>query len=1514
YVVVNEKGISTYPGNKQEDGKEIKALPKGTYVEVKDVALNNAGNYWGKVTRIDNEKITKTMYIYMGSGQVNSHNHSDSDIKWEDSIQWKNDDVHLYIRKCTKCKYAITSEIIHIPDRLTGVCSKCGKAVPISNGKGNYVPINTAKLYKDASLSKEAGITVGANELIVVASVKINNNGFRYGKVTKYAGKTCKNLYVQMSLIKPHTIHEDTSDYVAFGYEVYDTHHVHYKKCTIKGCDYIARDRGESHAQYFDNGICTKCKGKETAYAAGYYRVNKKDIDIWTGYGSSTKGVVVNAAKADSIIFITEILVGDDYYIWGRVGAYNGMTVAPNTARYVKMNGLAEQVSITGKIVSVDKLYHYYLINGELVPQKHTEGDFCTICNTSSSMQTNPIYFSGSTVQVYKKVKVRNNYTFRLNNDKVYPAGSTIILKNIVIDDAGNTYYGQVASCNGKTEKAGNYILFNNLIYHPEHDKDSVIYINNSDTRHKKQINCPTCKLKQEIMESHVYNGGTTCIYCGAKKPLLTCADPNDYYQTVKDIQVYEKLDENKLMNNVIPSGTVIAFRSIKTNKWGNYRGEIKLITPTGERNQKGFINLTNDSLIRHEHKMSSNLVTETRDYDHVLTRECTLCNYVETKTTEHSFGSNGKCSVCGAEQHIYTKGDYLVKADIVSIYKTLRNKTSNTVLKTLHKGDYVYICSIENYYGYYYGKISSINDKDVIAYIAMSALQSHQHTFNTSISSVKDEYHVLRESCTKCSHTVDNHILHNQRTCAECGQKPVSHAPGYYTANRSLDVYDKAGADKAKKKDVIKKGDKLFVTEVKTSAGYYWGKLSEKHAGYFWIRMTWLTPVDLVYDYNNLQYKYASMTEHTVFVECDNKTFSYKEKHQFDTNGKCVCGFINVTSGTYYTKNSDCVIYSAMPSSENLLKEFIYGVIPQAGTKVTINATSAYKIVLNGVQYCKATSDDVYGFFWIRRDDLIDHIHIGQGQYADVDDKYHLFVEHPESTVCTLCNQQLPEKRVKIEKAEHTPENGMCTKCRKAEVYTTSGKYYAPYTEFHAYKKADEFSGSGASYRKGDVIVIEGNPQYSKGIIWGKVKDTSEYVMMKELLRKDPGKDDTNHRELTNEELIEWCQKTNGANPLSSYGYYSVEMAKISTGDIILAAVQTRASGVADLSVKAIKDVLGLTMAREYYKNQIIAVLKNAEENATPEICNEEETKVIKSILKDIGSGKQLVTLYQIYELNIRKKTISKKDIDLVYKMFSYCSKMRNLLSLYEGGENIAAYITSDFLYMHDLIDGVREMQCYSIDDPDLLHAFDDVIEEYENEWYKSADGIINRVIKDYIGDIAEYAWDNTITEQIDKKLFETFSKTFGDSKMAKSVLDHKYVSAGKLYSFASFALDTLMTVSGGEERAKAILSFFTQISIRLAAADAYNGAVRNVASGNHTNDAVASVRKQFELYKASTIELYNQILIIENNHFFGFNEDTKLKNYLQSEINKLEKIKLVNDYSQFINAISFDEYKNSY
>ncbi|WP_428971412.1 hypothetical protein, partial [Ralstonia pseudosolanacearum] len=61
YIVVNESGIMPYSIRLQESGKEVEPLlPKGTYVEVTDVYENDAGNYWGKVTWIGNEKVTKT--------------------------------------------------------------------------------------------------------------------------------------------------------------------------------------------------------------------------------------------------------------------------------------------------------------------------------------------------------------------------------------------------------------------------------------------------------------------------------------------------------------------------------------------------------------------------------------------------------------------------------------------------------------------------------------------------------------------------------------------------------------------------------------------------------------------------------------------------------------------------------------------------------------------------------------------------------------------------------------------------------------------------------------------------------------------------------------------------------------------------------------------------------------------------------------------------------------------------------------------------------------------------------------------------------------------------------------------------------------------------------------------------------------------------------------------------------------------------------------------------------------
>ena len=123
-------------------------------------------------------------------------------------------------------------------------------------------------------------------------------------------------------------------------------------------------------------------------------------------------------------------------------------------------------------------------------------------------------------------------------------------------------------------------------------------------------------------------------------------------------------------------------------------------------------------------------------------------------------------------------------------------------------------------------------------------------------------------------------------------------------------------------------------------------------------------------------------------------------------------------------------------------------------------------------------------------------------------------------------------------------------------------------------------------------------------------------------------------------------------------------------------------------------------------------------------------------------------------------------------------------------------------------------------------------------------------------------------------------------------------------------------MLISGMKARADAVMGFMSQITVMQTAMDAFDQAVRNVKMGYISDSVIANVRTQFELYKASKVELYTKMLEMECNNYTGSDEDEILiKSYLQYEINKLRSIELTKeifDLDKIRNGVNpFDEFE---
>ena len=241
----------------------------------------------------------------------------------------------------------------------------------------------------------------------------------------------------------------------------------------------------------------------------------------------------------------------------------------------------------------------------------------------------------------------------------------------------------------------------------------------------------------------------------------------------------------------------------------------------------------------------------------------------------------------------------------------------------------------------------------------------------------------------------------------------------------------------------------------------------------------------------------------------------------------------------------------------------------------------------------------------------------------------------------------------------------------------------------------------------------------------------------------------------------------------------------------------------------------------------------------------------------------------------------------------------MGNLLDYGDIGLDVIMYITLDFGRMETIIEAARAIQREAAGDPDLIQAFEDVVLTYEKQYYKRTD-VIAKLVTDALKDLTDAA-----DEWITSKAREVIKQITGfDVSVGWS--DWSFV-----YSMVNFAVDLGMQLSNGAKYSKTMLQFMSQITVMSASWNAYETAVNRIRQGDHSEAAVAAVRRQFVAYKSSLLVLYDTMVDMASNHLFGIGEDSVLINYLQYEKDQIESVYLTNDVDQFVWAISLEEYK---
>lgn len=1504
YLVVKEGGIIAYSKAKTASS-ELMTLAKGTYVEVKGVALTSAKYYWGKVTLIDNEKPDKPMYIYMGGANLTPHKHTYSDME----IVYVDDDQHEIRDLCSECNYYRPAKEKHV--QVNGFCAKCHQMVPIAKNKGDYVADYQIVLYKDKELKIFSGYVDGST-LIKVTSVKKNSAGQYYGVVSRYGTTDVKNLYVMMAEIYPHVTH----DYVRDTYVTTDQKHALREKCSMIGCDHTRTNKGEYHT-FNEYGVCMVCAQSKVFDQSGYYYVRRDvDADIWTNH--TAKGKKAGSATKGTLIFIRKVEIAEDEDYWGNVAMYNGKTVNIKQPRYIRMSDLAKRINNMDYAISgSDANNHYLRFGTEYFPQEHHfDGNgVCAECGVHKDQAAQAFYIVKEDASAY--IKTLGLFAATLLKD--YKKDSVLTISGFEVGLGGTQFYGKVKAVDGVKETKAYYVPIEALQFHKEHDSSSVpVYLN--DLQHSR-AGCSICG-QNNIIENHTFNADGICTVCGAKKAYDE-GSVNKYFVLQSDVTLYSALNDAAAKGQTIPAGSIITFSKVDTNKNKNYRASgMKAYVPGQDpASYKGYMPTEADLLTPHDHTMSVRTICKHNEEYHFYGSACTKCGHEETEAGEYHVFRSGTCTKCGQKEIYNSRGDYLVAANTAQIKKGKSEKN-------VSKGTYIQIANVVEEKGILKGRVSMIDNEKLSGewLIEMNTLEQHRHVFNNDLIGNRDDHHVYVESCTACKREIRTEEDHDfvNGFCKVCGHETVSRKIGVYKAKRHMIEYSTASSG-AKKIADISNGTHMFISGVKTVDGLYWGKVDKagKIAKAGWVRMSDLIEIERdasgLCSMDDPVYTYKDKYCHAVKISTTELTVSYTEDHHYNGDGVCIyCGYADVHSGVYYTDKADCTVYGDLMETNGKVIPFDLHTIEEAGTKVTISVGGVkhYTIYGESATFCQANIGN--NTYWIRFSDLTDHIHVGRGSCKEIDDLTHAFYEH-EGTNCLLCGHELPEKRVHVSTGSHVyNDKGVCEYCGSKEVNTEAGKYYAPYNGFYAYKHPWESSAPGTVYQKGDPINIEkimlNDSVTVNGFRWGQVKGTKEYVLMRSLSTEPFSK--SNVKPLTDDELIAWCRDRSGYNTLGTFSFADdVEIHKLDFSDILLTAVNERASGLVGQMFDIVKDALGYTKAREYYKNQVVGMLCEVEESFEDKGIYDEKEYFGKAT-NAIKSGIERYVKYNDDLLS--DSSLTKNQKAAIKKTIDESNQVKKLLALGDLGLDFAALFSEDLSRNLDIIDAVREMRNYTGSDLDLKNAFDDVVTMYEDKYLNAVSIFVSDLLDTYFSDIVDFVLESTDSytlDIVDEHAYNAVMLKFTDrytKEYFTKYIERGHKGAKSLYAFANLALDTVMSLSSGKTRAAATRNFLLQVNVTYTASTAYEAAVERVKEGNTSKDALLNVRTQFALYRAALADLYDEMLDMESSHLFGIGEDNDLINYLQYEAEKIRNVELTNDPANYIQAITLEEFRN--
>ena len=1111
YLVINKEGIFSYsqPITSGSSTEEL-YFPYNSFLEITDVKLNSADNYWGRVVSYDGQKTGKVMYVYMGRGQVMPHTHTE-----DFTYSQKSDTQHYKNMSCTVCGYTQTEPTVEAHDFGGGTSCKHCKKEKVSNQSGTYITFraqDTLRLEPYEDSDKAEKLTTG--DCVEIENVAPNKYGNYWGVVVAINGKPPKvsPTYAYMGNLKPHT-HKPVTSYKSVNNRYHDVTEL----CT--DCNWIVTQRMK-HS--YSDGVCTVCTAWQAYEEDGDYITVKDEVPVYSqNITSPESSRILRSLPKDTFVHVVDVDLNSANNYWGRVTRIGNEIISEEMYIYMGRGQL---------------LVHKHTIDTVYTSKSDTQHNVNQTCKVCGYTDTKPavedhVFNSAGICSKCKKeevshsgdtyVVVRERESLRADRyaDSAEvdnrPAGTSLKVTDIQTNKYGN-WWARVVKINDEPVKETCYTYLGNLQPHKHKEKTTIETVNNKV--HKTVIVCEGCSMKKETRAEHTF-ADNVCTVCNAWEPHV---GPGGYV-TIKEegVPLYSKetsdTDKGSKLLKTLPEGTYIEVKDVKLNTAQNYWGKVTRIG-NYDAKETMYVYMGRGQLEIHRERnhVYESTVESINNLKHRATKVCTVCSYTKILEEDHRFGTgeHNACLDCGAWEPYTEVGGYLTVKDGVILYSKRSSDAKSKELKTLPEGTFLLVTEVElNSAGNWWGKVITIDNDTVgktamYVYMGRGSLTTHLHDSEYTLLSTSDSQHTYGYRCLgcKCSATdvTEDHAFYKGK-CAMCGKKEVIHELGSYVTVRESESLRADTLADSKEVQNVPAGTLIEVSKViPNKYGNYWGKVSKisgvsvgKKVMYTYLGNLEYHPTHTMEPY----WESRSDARHKVgekCAKCDYVTFTSEEDHTFGSNGNCTkCGkaLVSGENGNYVTfRESEPLRASASKDAKALQT------VP-AGTRL----------------YIRDAKENGYDNWWgiVSQIDGKDtnpkkpmYVYMGNVQRHENHDMQPFCekksdLQHVSGLRCTGCNLTQDTKN-----SDHSfNDSGICRDCSAGEVNHTSVGYLVR-TPGNLKKGSGKDTGNVQWVNEGDYLDVTEITTNEYGNWWGRVtsvngakpKQTKAYVYMGNL------------------------------------------------------------------------------------------------------------------------------------------------------------------------------------------------------------------------------------------------------------------------------------------------------------------------------------------------------------------------------------------------------------------------------